>query len=222
MSIKAVIFDLDDTLYPEYEYVKSGFDAVAKEIEKLYGLKDAEKSLLSLFEESRLGVFDRYLKRNKLPRTEQSVGELLDVYRSHKPNIVLSKETADTLNALKKAGYKTGVITDGRVRQQHLKIASLGLEKAVDKIIITDELESAQYRKPHPLAFVTMCEALGVLPEETVYVGDNPKKDFAVKKYLPIKTVRLKSAGLYANEEYAENILPDAEIDKLSDIVNFV
>lgn len=218
MSIKAIVFDLDDTLYPEIDYVKSGFFAVAKLIEKLYGLKNAEKELLANIDKWKQGIFDWYLKQHDIKRTEQNVGELVDTYRYHKPNIKLREEVVGTLKDLKNAGYKLGIITDGRPNQQRLKIAALGLDKLVDNIIITDELGGIEYRKPNPLSFKKMCKALNVSPEEMVYVGDNPRKDFAVKKFLPIKTVSLNN-GLYQQENYLNDICPDAHIDSLANLL---
>ncbi|WP_318753436.1 HAD-IA family hydrolase [Globicatella sp. PHS-GS-PNBC-21-1553] len=62
----------------------------------------------------------------------------------------------------------------------------LNLEKYFDKIIVTDELGRA-YWKPHPKSFEIMKAHFGVNYNEMVYVGDNPQKDFFIKKSIPLK-----------------------------------
>ena len=220
MSVKAVVFDLDDTLYPERDYVKSGFKAVARVIEDKYGFKNTERDLNLLFLNDRNGVFDRYLKKQGIPRTEQNVGELLDVYRYHKPNIKLTEEVRQTLTKLHADGYKLGVITDGRPAQQRLKISALGLNELVDRIILTDELGGIECRKPNPTAFEVMAQDLGVKLDEMIYVGDNPEKDFAIGSK-GVKTIRLNNNGIYANCDYRDGIKENYSISEMKDIFNY-
>lgn len=219
-DIKAVVFDLDDTLYPEIEYVKSGFYAVGKEIEKHFKISNADKVLFEYFSQDSRDVYGRVLRDFGIAFTQADIDRLVDIYRTHTPELTLPKETSDVLSKLG-GSFKLGIITDGRPYQQHAKIEALGLKSLVDGIIITDELGGVEFRKPNPAAFIKMCGLLNILPEEMIYVGDNPKKDFAIKKYLPIKTVHLISGGIYAKEEYACDIGPDAVIKNLSELLVF-
>lgn len=209
--IKAVVFDLDDTLYPEREYVRSGFRAVADMLEAR-GKAGAFDELDALFEKDREGVFDRYADSRGV-----DAKELVELYRTHAPDIKLFDDVLPALAELRDNGYKLGIITDGRPQGQRAKIAALGLETVVDKIIITDEL-GERYRKPSEKAFELMCEELCVSPDEMLYVGDNPKKDFAIKKSLPVKTVRVYRGGLYGAEPYADGIKEDESISSLAEI----
>lgn len=219
--IKAVVFDLDDTLYPEEDYVKSGLAAVSEEISRRYGTLDALSELKALYDADSKGVFDRYALNHGLDNT--AAAALVETYREHTPDIRLTKEVSDMLLSLREKGLKLGVITDGRPSGQRKKIDALGLENTVDKVIITDELGGIEYRKPNPKSFELMCAALNSNPEETVYVGDNPQKDFAVKEHLPIKTIRLTSQnGVYKNATYLNNIKPDYVVDSVSNISSIV
>lgn len=220
--IKAVVFDLDDTLYPEIDYVKSGFRVVALEIEKIYGFKNAYAELIQLFEQDKNNVFNRFLENYDLPEDDNSVDSLLNVYRCHKPVIELRDDVKNVLIELRVRGYKLGIITDGRVEGQRTKLAALGVEKLVDKIIVTDELGGIEYRKPSPKAFEIICKEFGILPEEMMYVGDNPQKDFAIKKYLPITTIYLKQSGLYKQSELLYGIKPDYEVETISTVTELV
>lgn len=218
MSIKAVVFDLDDTLYPEIDYVKSGFSEVGKQLEKRFGIKSAYQKLFDFFRIDKNDVYGRLLRDCKISFNESDIDDLIEIYRTHKPKLTLSCEVKETLSTLSLKGLKLGIITDGRPHQQWAKIQALDLDKLVDKIIVTDELGGIEFRKPNPIAFEKMCIEFNIQPSDMVYVGDNPKKDFAVKKYLPIKTVQIMS-GLYQNEEYLDGFKPNILIDYLPNLL---
>ena len=186
-DVNAVVFDLDDTLYSEKDYVRSGYRAVAGYLgdesysDKLWGYFEAGKPAIdALLDE--LGRQD-----------EKSV--CLEVYREHKPDIKLYPGVAEMICGFKDKGYKIGMITDGRPNGQRNKIAALGVDKLIDDIIITDELGGAQFRKPCDIAFRIMQKRLGVPYKNMVYVGDNASKDFTACKELGMKGI------LFANTE---------------------
>ena len=220
--IEAVVFDLDDTLFPEIDYVKSGFRVVGKEIEKRFAIKDAYKSLLSSFSADKNDVYVRVLCDYGVAFTESDIADFVEIYRTHQPKLTLTHDVSYTLSLLRQKGLKLGIITDGRPFQQHAKIKSLRLDKLFDSIICTDELGGIKYRKPNPFAFLETCRILNIKPEAMVYVGDNPKKDFAIKNYLPIHTIRFLSSGLYSCEKYLDDVMPDKVIDRFSDVLNAI
>ncbi|MCI8459632.1 MAG: HAD-IA family hydrolase [Clostridia bacterium] len=217
--IKAVVFDLDDTLYPEIDYVHSGFVAVANEVGKKFGIANSDTKLMRLFAENTSNVFDRFAIMHGLDNKE--VKNLIELYRDHVPDIVLSDEVKTTLTNLRQKGYKLGIITDGRPRGQHHKIAALGLGNMVDNIIVTDEL-GIQFRKPHAKAFSLMCDRFNIVPTQMIYVGDNPQKDFAVKSCLPIMTIHLQSERLYGQKEYLNGILPDFTVHSIREVERII
>lgn len=219
--IKAYVFDLDDTLYPEYEYVKSGFKHVAKLLRERYAISDGYDKLLRLFAQDKQLVYDRLLESENAAYGPKDVANLVEEYRAHVPDkLELFDGVKNTLSQLRKSGFKLGIITDGRVNAQTAKINALGIAPFVDKIIITDSLGGEQYRKPNPEAFVQMAIGLGVDFEEMAYVGDNPAKDFAVKKYLPIHTVRVwHGCDIYKDKDYLDGIKPDEEIQTIDELL---
>ena len=210
--IKAIVFDLDDTLYPEEEYVKSGFRAIADAFndENLYA------RLYTLFKEEKSNVYQR------ANFSEEQCKKCIDIYRSHFPNISLDYETEIFLKKIKKKGYKLGIITDGRPEGQRNKIKALELEKMMDYIIVTDELGGVDFRKPNPKAFEVMKEVLEVEFDEMMYIGDNPEKDFCIKSVYPIKTVQLITEGIYTDNLYKFGIEPDFQVNKLTDITDYI
>lgn len=186
-KIRGVIFDLDDTLYNEIDYVKSGFQAVARHL-------DDEELYPKLLEAFRRGEkpFDTVV-----PNEEKEA--CLEVYRIHFPEIHLEDDTVSLLKRLRDNNIKIGIITDGRPEGQRNKIRALGLEDLVDDIIITDELGGPQFRKPCDLSFRIM-QKRWLLPfSSLLYIGDNPEKDFLAPKQLGIHSARLiNPKGLYS------------------------
>jgi len=225
-KFKAVIFDLDDTLYPEIDYVISGFKVVSKfiacKINRNYDLILNE--LLDLFKLDRKNVFNRYLKQYNLDK--EIIEECVNLYRYHNPNISLSDETSKLLCFLKENNFKLGIITDGRPEGQRNKIKALQIEEYFDNIIITDELGGIKYRKPCAIPYKKMLQELEVEAEEAVYIGDNPTKDFITANKLGIFTIMIKNDnGIYHNynklnlsKEYYAKIL----IDNITNIKDYI
>lgn len=192
-GIKAVIFDLDDTLYGEKEYVQSGYRAIAATLPQVERM---EEKLWQAFEQKKSAI-DEVLKAEGL-YTEELKQQCLSVYRFHQPDIHLYKGVDELLCQLRADGYKLGIITDGRPEGQRAKIKSLRLDEFVDYIIVTDELGGIEYRKPNNRAFVIMKERFGVNYTEMCYVGDNIFKDFIVPDKLGMKSFYIKNVhGIY-------------------------
>lgn len=195
-GLKAVIFDLDDTLYNEKEYVFSGYSAVAAILPQV---ADAQMKMQNAFENNRHAI-DEVLTLEGI-YTEELKQRCLEVYRNHFPDIHLNDDVLQVLEQLKMKGYWTGIITDGRPEGQRMKIKTLGLEKYFDHIIVTDELGGIEYRKPNTKAFEMMKELLGVEYTEMCYIGDNQKKDFVAPLMLKIKSIHIVNKdGIYYSE----------------------
>ncbi|MBO4788990.1 MAG: ATP-grasp domain-containing protein [Lachnospiraceae bacterium] len=192
-KIKGVVFDLDDTLYSEKEYVRSGFKAVSD-----YLGGDYETKLWSFFEEGKPAI-------NELLREigrEDEKTEVLNTYRSHKPDIHFRSGAVEMISELRHAGYKIGVITDGRPEGQRNKIEALGLKDLVDDVIITDELGGEQFRKPCDIAFRILTTRWRLNPADVVYVADNAAKDFLAPQQLGMKSIWFSSKeGLYTSDK---------------------
>ena len=191
-DVDGVVFDLDDTLYNEREYVRSGYQAVAAVIPQVEHL--AEK-LWAAFEQH-LPAIDAVLQSEGLDAPELKE-RALEAYRAHQPDINLRPEVRALLMRLK-MNKKLGLITDGRPQGQRAKILALGLEPLLDAAIITDELGGVEFRKPNPEAFVRMSRALDVPFRKMVYIGDNMKKDFIAPGMLGMQVIYYKNPdGLY-------------------------
>ena len=189
-QIKGVIFDLDDTLYSEKAYVKSGYRAVSDYFGGGY-----EEKLWQFFEAGKPAI-DELL--NEIGREDEKE-EALKIYRSHRPDIHLYAGVAEMIEKLKAKGIKVGIITDGRPEGQRNKIESLKLN--VNDIIITDELGGIQFRKPCDIAFRIMVTRWRLNPADVVYIGDNVEKDFQAPQQLGMRSMWFRNEdGLYSGE----------------------
>ena len=189
-GIKGIIFDLDDTLYSEKQYVRSGYRVIAGRLNN----EGAEEKLWNFFLEGKNAI-DELLE--EFGQTERKT-ECLEIYRNHIPDISLYDGVYDCIKQLKSAGIKIGIITDGRVNGQKNKIEALGLSNLADDIIITDELGGEQFRKPNDIAFRIMQNRWRIPFEEMAYVGDNLIKDFQAPQQLGMKSIYFENPdGLY-------------------------
>lgn len=180
-GVDAVIFDLDDTLYSEKDYVRSGFKLIADS----FNMPGLEQELWNSFEQGGKAVDIVFADNNIINRKD----EALLLYRNQAPIISLFPGVKEILNRIKDSGRKLGLITDGRPEGQHAKIKALNLEPIFDKIIITDELGGVDYRKPNPKAFILMRDEFDLPFEKMVYIGDNASKDFIAPQKLGIKQI---------------------------------
>ncbi len=205
MLIEAVLFDLDDTLYPEIEYCMGGFAAVARHLEPIVqaGAVEIVEVLRSIHvDEAREGVFDRAAKRIGFP--EAIIPELVRIYRSHPPRLTLSTETKDLLGELRRQ-YRIGVVTDGHAAVQRAKIESLGLLELVDSIVVADEMGRSAW-KPAPVALLECCRRLGVSPSAAVFVGDNPDRDMVAARAAGMPSIRIRPPfGYFSRLESPED-----------------
>lgn len=219
--IKAIVFDLDDTLVPEIEYIKSGYRYIDKSLKQKHPELmeiDVYKELIDLFSISSKNVFNRFFDIHQIGYTKEDILSLVEEYRDHMPSIKLKDTIITLMISLRQKGYKLGVITDGYKKTQKNKVMAIELEKYVDYIVITDELGSA-FWKPHPKPFELMSEVLNVKFNEMIYIGDNPSKDFHIASVYPIKTIRIKrSQGVYQTDIYMNNIKEDILIRSFKEL----
>ncbi len=193
--LRGVIFDLDDTLYGEKEYVRSGYAAIAA-LPELAGVKNMKDKLWTAFTEGKPAI-DAVLEAENIcdPAVK---AKCLEAYRWQTPDIHLYPGAAELLDTLRARGLSLGIITDGRPEGQRAKIAALGLEDKVDAIIVTDELGGPSHRKPSTEAFEKMQQMLQIPFEQLCYVGDNEKKDPIAPKALGMRMLLFRNEdGLY-------------------------
>ena len=201
--ITTVVFDLDDTLYDEIEYCKSGFAAVG---EFLANQSESRSSLMGegeappakriyavLWEQftagNRTKTFNAALNELGISYDDELIGELIEIYRNHSPKISLPQDSRDVLCELS-TKYTLALLTDGFLPAQQLKVRALGIEKYFKYTVYTEQL-GRECWKPSPAGFEKIVQSLNVEPAHMVYVADNEEKDFIAPNRLGFATVEL-------------------------------
>lgn len=215
-----IIFDLDDTLFKEIEYLQSGFSKVASHVatnsriseERIYSfLTNSYKNLKKPFNDL-ISYYNLKIELN----------ELIKIYRNHKPSIKLSDETIKVLNQIKIHGDHICILTDGRSIQQRNKINALDLEKYIDRLIISEEFGS---EKPSMDNFLYFQEYFSNNEFLFFYIGDNLMKDFYAPNKLGWSTICLIDDGHNIhkqNFQVEKEFLPKHSVKKIHDILEIV
>lgn len=202
-NVNTFIFDLDDTLYEEMQYVRAGMQSVSEYLSKRYGIAGDKlyNSCMEILERDGRGqVFDKLCEIYEL---KEDVKVLVNTYRGTRPKLQLYPDAEKFLSLLKESGYKAGIITDGNAMVQEAKVKGLNLEKWVDVVVLTDRLKDKNgesFSKPQAEVYEECLKLLGSKASESVYIGDNPNKDFIGAKKLGLKTVRIiRETGMFVN-----------------------
>ena len=191
--ITTVVFDLDDTLYDEVDYCRSGFETVADFVAKPPETSSAERIFDAFWEQFKADnhtkAFNIALEELGIDYDEKLIGELVKVYRNHIPKITLPADSRDVLDRLS-GKYTLALLTDGFLPAQQLKVQALGLEKYFKCIIYTEQLGRNCW-KPSPAGFEKLMQTLNAKPETICCVADNEKKDFIAPNKLGFLTIQL-------------------------------
>ena len=197
-----IVFDLDDTLYNEMEYLRSAYIEIAKSVDaaswqrlfaRMYSLFRSKKDVFAYVSET----------------YQKDKSELLKTYRSHIPTLHLFDGVLETMNQIEAKNGHIGIITDGRKITQRAKLKALGIIDRMSKIVISEEVGS---EKPDEKNYLHIEESF---PDCTyLYMADNLRKDFIAPNRLGWKTVGLVDNGLNmhfdGHDYFADTHLPQA------------
>lgn len=182
MKTKTIVFDLDDTLIKEIDYLKSAF----MEISRIVNSEDE-----NLFQQ----MMNWYFKKENVFQNlvdlypNNNIMSLRTVYRNHFPDFDSNTKVKEFLVELKERGFVLGLITDGYKVTQRNKIKALDIELLFDLIIISEEFGS---EKPNLKNYEIFHQ---FDTDEYYYIGDNVNKDFITPNSLGWKTVCLIDNG---------------------------
>ncbi len=190
-----VVFDLDDTLYNELDFLKSAYSHIARELEPIR-YNELLVLMLSLYR-SKENVFEIIAARYGLHKEA-----LIEMYRRHTPNITLFEGAQNLLKEIKRKKGKIGMVTDGRVQTQMAKINALGISDLLDKIVISEEIGT---EKPAHANFKFIENSL--MGTTYHYIADNLKKDFLAPNALGWITSGLIDNGM--NIHYQSHLYLD-------------
>lgn len=188
---RAVVFDLDDTLYAERRFALSGYAAVAARVASTTGIPAAVlfRFMARRFRShGRDGLLQALCAAYALPIDE--VPDLVAVIRTHRPRLRLPGPARDVLVRLRASGHRLGVLTNGLPGTQRAKVEALGLASLVDEIVYAHDVAPAG--KPARVCFVAVLARLGVESGAAVFVGDHPANDVAGAAAAGLRTIWLR------------------------------
>jgi putative hydrolase of the HAD superfamily len=212
---RAVTVDLDDTLFPQRDYLHGAWRTVAA-LGDRHGVP-WEPLLAALREIASLGsdrgqIIDRALAACGVPARPELVAELVAAFRAYQPLALMPYPgVPERLHRLRKV-MPVGCVTDGDPRIQRAKLAALGLADGFDVVVVSDEI-GRQFRTPHPVPFLLALHALGVVAADAVHIGDRPDKDIAGPHRLGMRAVRVLTgeyAGIHDGADPPDLIFDDA------------
>ncbi|MGM0836087.1 MAG: HAD family hydrolase [Bacillota bacterium] len=218
MYNKAIIFDMDDTLFNEIDYVLSGFKAVDDWLSTNWNQQGFYKTATNIFlNGDNHFVFNKALDYMGINYSSSQITEMVNVYRNHSPKLNILEEFIE-LHKKIKPWIKLGIITDGYLATQKNKADSLRLSDYFHTIIFTDEY-GKEFWKPHRLSYDMICEKFSCQPKDCVYIGDNLNKDFITAKQLGWRTIQvIRKKSIYKNQKVKEEYKAHHKIKDLREI----
>lgn len=188
---RAIVFDLDDTLYPLDHFVLSGFDAVATRLEERFLIPRATSRMVlrqAFHNGGRGRELQICLQHFGLP--EELTSSLVEIIRRHRPEIDLPELSARALATLA-PHWRLGIITNGPADIQARKIAALGLSDRVDAIVFAHGATA----KPCATPFLEVTRRLKVPLRRSIFVGNDPLCDVYGAWRLGMKTIHVTGAA---------------------------
>jgi putative hydrolase of the HAD superfamily len=182
----SVLFDMDNTLFDLYTAKMMACRAVTS----LLGRGNAD-DLFSYFLRKVGGFEDPANIRDFMIEhgcyDPDLFSECTRVYDREKLiHITLYDGVSETLGLLKQEGFKMAVVTDAYGQQADLRLRHTGLGRFFDTVVTVEMTGS---RKPSTLPFLYALLKLNARAEETVVVGDSPRRDIAPGNILGMRTV---------------------------------
>ena len=220
--IKAVIFDLDNTLLDFMKMKSSAVDAgVSGMIEAgLIANKDETiKQIFDIYDEKGYEyqeVFDDFIK-NKFGHLDyKMLASAIVAYRKSKEaSLMLYPNVNRTLFTLSKMGLKLGVVSDAPSREAWLRLCYLNLHHIFDAVVTFDVTGK---HKPSPIPFLKASELLNIEPKNMLMIGDWPDRDVIGAKEVGMKTAFAK----YGDTFNTINSGADYDLEDIHELVDIV
>ena len=218
--LKAVFFDLDETLITRAAAIRAFIaDQYRRYRTQLGEVTEATytERFLDIEDNGRIGkhlVYPALVKA--LGITGVGAETLLEDYRKIYPEFAVTNPGAlETIQALRQANFKIGILTNGNVAVQNGKIDVIGIRPLLDTIVIS---EGVGLKKPDPAIFMLAAKMIGEAVEACLFVGDNPEVDI-----VGAAGVRMQTIWFRNGEPWPEGLTPRAnlDIDKLAEVLPY-
>lgn len=213
MKTKYIIFDLDDTLMSELDYLKSAYTEIATLLDR-ENKHELFREMLCQFEKN-----ENVFKSLSNKYTDYSLEKLVRIYRNHYPKLHIKEGAKEIIETCKNKGHKLGLITDGRSITQRNKLKALDIENAFDRIIISEEFGSSKPSEANFKNFISKDV------ESYFYIADNTKKDFITPNKLGWTSICLLDKGdniHVQNFDFKKEYLPKYSIKTLHQVCGLI
>lgn len=218
-NIKAVIFDLDNTILDRARTFRNfTLSLVSLYFQHLAEKDNVVNRIIELDEDGykdKKTLFTELLE--ELPwLTKPDVSELMTYYSIHYVKNALLMESAEEMMRYVHQKYKMGLITNGKTDIQYGKMDRLGIRNQFDFILVSEE---AGVKKPDVKIFNMAIEKLNLSPEQCLYVGDHPINDIEGASKAGMKTIWFE-----VNQPWSDEVRtsPDFTIKHLSELTKIV
>jgi HAD superfamily hydrolase (TIGR02253 family) len=225
MKIKAVLFDLDNTLIDFLKMKKMSVDAALSAMIDAGLPLEKEKALKILWNlYSDYGIEDKTILQKFLRKTLRRIdykmlAQGIIAYRRVKASFLEPyPHVVPTLIRLKERGYALAVVSDAPRMRAWLRLAAMKIADFFDVIVTSDD--AGGRLKPDPAPYRLALKKLGLRPEEVVFVGDNPNRDILGASKLGIRTV-LAKYGEWSRPKRGSP-RPDFEIESVDELLEIV
>ena len=211
---RAIVFDLDDTLYPERRFALSGFAAVARHAEASYGIpsREAFTILRNAIRDGRRSTAFQTLAA-RVVTDAAAVQAFREVYRRHVPRIRLPRASRRVLDEVRRT-WRIGLLTNGSPEIQRAKVAALGLAALMDVIVYAHEVSDG---KPDSPAFEAVCDRLRVAPDRAVMAGDDPWCDIDGARGAGLHAIRIRR-GWHRHVDAGHSGAADCTVTSLTEV----
>lgn len=221
--IKAVVFDLDHTLFDRYATIKKLVPQLRKHFDLADGITDeffiqelsyGDKHFVH---KGWQGIYNHIVSKG-IFRTLPGFEEYTEIVLRHFKHIAEKYDFAEpALKKLKAKGYKIGLITNGSHELQFKKLKMLELTDLFDEIIVSGD---TPYEKPDKRIFLMMAEKMGVEPSEMMYVGDHPLNDIEGSRNAGCISVWVKTTGTWIFPEIEKPTLQIETVEELPSLLD--
>lgn len=221
-SVKAVVFDLDNTLI---DFLGMKEEAIDKAIDSMIdsGLKtskeEAKRIVYEIYEKK--GMEYQYVFQDMLEKIDGRVDyKILCAgvveYRKIKESFVEPyPHVFPTLIELIKRGYKLAIVSDAPRIQAWTRLAGMRLQHFFDVVVA---FEDTHQKKPEKLPFEKVMELLQMKPEEVLMVGDSVERDINGAKAIGMKT----AIANYGAKEKSETNKADYVINDIFELLDIL
>jgi len=219
-KIKAVLFDLDNTLIDFMSMKKESCKAAISAM-ILAGLKmekdRAFKLLFELYEKHGIEnqrIFQKFLRKANKKIDYKVLASAIVAYRRYQAGVLKPyKNVIPVLSGLKKKGIKTAIVSDAPKMRAWIRLVEMGIENYFDVVVC---FEDTKERKPSRLPFEKAINSLNLKPEDCIMVGDWPERDIAGAKALGMKTVFARYGSSKGDAD------ADYKIDDIKELLRIV